>query len=408
MQNILDRNLICEIFAGEDIDTHINQMKWRLFDAGAKKGDLVTISIMGVNIKHVGAILACAEMGLRVFILDSPATKESLPFTKLALHGPSDYYIYSSAEDTTKIYNGLHDEMMRRYGGVSIDAESPTQHKFFQAAPVYEDDPFLVSSTSGTTGPSKPVTFSHKEVVGIAKRNIKIFGFTRHSRVIHSRNLHHASAMLTSLLPSLMVTSVRQSSEHNHHTFSIGHDNSNDESISYLRGLHGIYELGASHIMIPNKSTLYDFLDSFSGPFRKTLNINMSGFVLDEEFVELAKKYNVAFQSHYGSIDTAIPLLVNYVNANTKILPNSLGVLPDNFYKTTLKYGQMMVEHEWWDNPRYIDDDISFVDGQYILNRQREPQIDVPDGFDITPFFQDTKINYEQLRGHLSVISKRV
>jgi len=134
----------------------------------------------------------------------------------------------------------------------------------------------------------------------------------------------------------------------------------------------------------------------------------MSGFVLDEEFVELAKKYNVAFQSHYGSIDTAIPLLVNYVNVNTKILPNSLGVLPDNFYKTTLKYGQMMVEHEWWDNPRYIDDDISFVDGQYILNRQREPQIDVPDGFDITPFFQDTKINYEQLRGHLSVISKRV
>lgn len=414
MLNILDRNIICEHFNGEEIDPHINEMKWRLFDAGAKKGDLVTIAIMRVDVHHVGAILACAEMGLRIFILDSPATKESLPFTKLALHGPSDYYIYSSTEDTTNIYNGLHDEMMKRYGGVGIDADSPTQHKFFQSAPVYEDDPLLVSSTSGTTGPSKPITFSHKEVVNIARRNIKIFGFTRHSRVIHSRNLHHASAILTSLLPSLMAMSVRQSSQYNHHTFSIGHDNSHDESISYLRGLHGIYELGASHIMIPNKSTLYDFLDSFSGPFRKTLNINMSGFVLDEEFVELAKKHNVAFQSHYGSIDTAIPLFINYVNSNSKILPNSLGVLPDNFYKVSIKNSAetrrsyLWVDHEWWDKPRCIDDDISFVDGQYILNRQREIPIDIPEGFDITPFYQDTKINYEQLRGHLSVISKRV
>lgn len=408
MRNILDRNIIGDYFDGQDLDPHINEMKWRLFDAGAKKGDLVTISIMQVNAKHVGAIFACAEMGLRVFILDSPATKESLPFTKLALHGPSDYYIYSSAEDTTKIYNGLHDEMMRRYGGVGIDAESPTEHKFFQSAPVYEDDPFLVSSTSGTTGPSRPVTFSHKEVVGIAKRNISVFGYNRHSRIVHSRNLHHASAMLTSLLPSLISMSVRESSKWNHLNFAIGHDNSHDESTSYLTGLHNIYELKANHIMMPNKSALYDFLDSFPEPFRRTLNINMSGFLMDEEFVELAKKHNVAFQSHYGSIDTAIPLFMNYVNAKTKILPNSLGVLPDNFYKTTLKYGQMMVEHEWWDTPRYMDDDISFEDGQYILNRQREIPIDIPDGFDMTPFFQDTKINYEQLRGHLSVISKRV
>ncbi len=413
MQSILDRNLICDEFDNNEIDPHINQMKWRLFDAGAKKGDLVTISMMKVDVNHVGAIFACAEMGLRVFILDSPATKESLPFTKLALHGPSDYYIYSSAEDTTTIYNGLHDEMMRLYGGVGIDAESPTQYKFFQAAPVYEDDPFLVSSTSGTTGPSKPVTFSHKEVVAIAKRNIKIFGFTRHSRVIHSRNLHHASAMLTSLLPSLMAMHRGFGSDM-HKTFSIGHDDSHEESTSYLRGLQGIYEFGATHIMIPNKSTLYDFLDSFPLPFRSRLNINMSGFVLDEEFVELAKKHNVCFQSHYGSIDTAIPLLVNLVKGDTEIFPNSLGVLPDDFYEVSIRNHPntrrsfLQIEHEWWDKPRYIDDDISFLEGRYILNRERDTQIDIPDGFDITPFFQDTKINHEQLRGHLSVISKRM
>lgn len=140
----------------------------------------------------------------------------------------------------------------------------------------------------------------------------------------------------------------------------------------------------------------------------------MSGFVLDEEFVELAKKHNVCFQSHYGSIDTAIPLLVNLVKADTEMFPNSLGVLPDDFYEVSIRNHPntrrsfLQIEHEWWDKPRYIDDDISFLEGRYILNRERDTQIDIPDGFDITPFFQDTKINHEQLRGHLSVISKRM
>ena len=70
---------------------------------------------------------------------------------------------------------------------------------------VNPEDTLLVSSTSGTTRPSRPVLFSHKEVMGISKRNIPIFKFDKNSRVCHSRNLHHASALLTSLLPSLMI-----------------------------------------------------------------------------------------------------------------------------------------------------------------------------------------------------------
>jgi len=372
-------------------------MKWRLFDAGAKKGDLVTISIMEVSLDHVASIFACAEMGLRIFILDSPATKESLPFTKLALHGPSDYYIYSSNEDTTKIYNGLHDEMMKRYGGVGIDSEEPTKEVWFQGAEVYPTDPFLVSSTSGTTGPSKAITFSHQEVIGISHRNIDIFWFGEDAKVIHSRNLHHASAMLTHLLPALM-------NAYSHSSFAIGHDRSADEDLNRLSGLKDLIKTPPSNIMIPNKEELYDFLETFAGPFKRTVNINMCGFVLDEEFVELAKEYNVHFQSHFGTIDTAIPLFINRVGKDSTIIPNGLGVLADDFYKTTLENGRMKVEHEWWNEPRYIEDDIELIDGQYVLHPKPRNNVELPEGFDITPFFQDTKINYEQLRGHLKII----
>jgi hypothetical protein len=125
---------------------------------------------------------------------------------------------------------------------------------------------------------------------------------------------------------------------------------------------------------------------------------------LDAEFVELAKEYNVLFQSHFGSIDTAIPLLINRVGKDSTIIPNSLGVLADDFYKTTLENGRMKIEHEWWDSPRYIEDELELIEGQYILHPKERNNIVIPDGFDIKPFFQDTKINYEQLRGHLNVI----
>jgi hypothetical protein len=391
--------IIYDDHSREEIDLAIDRVKTLLSNAGVRKGDLVTIAIIIVDITHIASIFACAELGLRIFILDSPATKESLPFTKLALHGPSDYYLYSTNEDTTEIYNGLHDEMLGRYGGLGIDATAEPDYINFPTVEVLPTDPFLVSSTSGTTGASRPITFSHQEVYDISKRNIDVFWFGEDAKVIHSRNLHHASAILTHLFPALM-------NAYSHSSFAIGHDLSHAEDVDLMIGLKDLQWVPPSNIMIPNKEELYDFLETFGGAFKRTVNINMCGFVLDEEFVDLAREYNVCFQSHYGSIDTAIPLLINRVDKDSIVIPNSLGVLCDDFYNTTLENGRMKVEHPFWDAPRYMDDHIEMVDDQYILMSSRGVDIDLPDGFDISPFFQDTKVNYEQLRGHLKIIEK--
>ena len=390
-----------------DVYHEIDKTKNLLINAGAKKGDLVTIGIMVVDITHIGAIFACAELGLKVFILDSPATLESLPFTKLALHGPSDFHIHNSQEPTEHIYNGLHDEMMKRYGGVGIDVLEGDDTTYRTGEEVYPSDPFIVSSTSGTTGPSKPVLFSHEETMTLSERNAKVFEFKTKSKVIHSRNLHHVSAMLTHLLPALMYG-------HCHSSFAIGHDGSYLDTPDYRDGVADMHKETPSHIMIPNKKELHNFLSMIRSPFKYTavepkqecvMNINMCGFAMDEEFVQIARDYNVCFMSHYGSIDTAIPLLVNRVDKDSVIVENSLGVLPDDYYKTTLENGRMKVEHPLWDEPRYLEDDLEYVDGYYIIHPKKRNDIEIPEGFDISPFFIDTKINYEQLRGHLHTIS---
>ena len=120
MQNILSRDAISRgrgsVFDNvgkPEICREINKIKNLLLETGARKGDIVTINIMVVNIRHVAAIFACAELGLPLIILNSPATKESLPFTKLALHGPSAWHIYDSENPTNLVYDGLHDEFMK-------------------------------------------------------------------------------------------------------------------------------------------------------------------------------------------------------------------------------------------------------------------------------------------------------
>lgn len=397
--NILGRDCIRDdiIFDNHTKDTicfTINRIKNLLRDAGATKGDLVTISIMRVSMEHVASLLACAEMGLKIIILDSPATIESLPFTKLALHGPSKYYIHDSREDTTKIYNGLHDEMMKRYGGEPVDvrdAWKAYQNDFH--VDVSPDDPFLLSSTSGTTKASRPILFSQNEVYQISKRNVDVFEFKSDSKIIHSRNLHHASALLTSLLPGLMKA-------HDHGSFAIGHDLSQDEDDDVMRGLYDLFQYPPSHIMIPNKVELMNFLESFSGPFKRTVNINMCGFTLDETFVDLAREYNVKFHSHYGSIDTAIPLLINFVDKDSVVKQDGLGMLADDFYQ----FDGKEVRCELWDEPRYIEDTLYLIDGHFFIEPRDLPE--VPDDVDLEPFFQDTKINFEQLRGYLDERNK--
>lgn len=427
MQNILSRDLIRDYINFEritkpDLCRLIDQWKCALYFNGAEKGDLVAISLITVNPSHVAALFACAELGLRVILLDAPATKESLPYTKLALHGPAkfclsdnytvDNHRYTFPKDMRKPYGGLHSEMIHRYCEIIIhEYQVKNIAPFKIPVEVTPDTPFLVSSTSGTTKPSRPVTFTHGEVYWMAERCIDIFKFSKDNSVAHSRNLHHASAMITSLLPSLMVC------EH-HLTIPFSHiivDGKVDgqREAYHKRRLELLQEGKFDRIMMPNKKILMSFLESVGKRFERTMLINMSGFAMTQEFVDLCEEYNVEFISHYGSIDTAIPLLVNHVTKDSRIVPQTLGILPDNQYSIELTNGRAKIQCSLWEEPRYMDDVLTLIDGQYILEGRIEESQTVEDlvasckePIDLDLFFQDTKLNMEQLRGHVQTINE--
>ena len=137
---------------------------------------------------------------------------------------------------------------------------------------------------------------------------------------------------------------------------------------------------------------------------------------MTQKHVDMCKRYNVEFISHYGSVDTAIPLLVNYIDGDSEYTPDSLGVAPDDFYDIDVSStGNVSVNNCMWSERRIMDDILEIVDGKYILKGRVDNTMHLdelvkscPEPINLDLFFYDTKINMEQLRGHIKNVKKRL
>jgi len=402
-RKIINPNILYDTkYTADHIYSLINRWKQLLYRNKAQKGDLVAIGILNVNVWHVSALIACAELGLRVILLDAPAKKETLPFTKLARHGPARFYIDDGSGRT--LYDGLHQLMLSRYGGMQLTCQMAANWDDTDIQPweIEPYTPFLVSSTSGSTSFSQPIQFTHKEVAEISERNIGIFGFEPESVVLHTKNMHHASAMLTDLLPSLMVSEK-------HYSYTLA-DRNDWHPITAVAFHKMIDAHGVDRMIVPNVDVLNWLLED-APPFRKTVRMNMSGFCLGPMFNDLCRKHNIEFLQHYGSIDTAIPLMTRLVTADSEPEDDCLGTLPDDQWDVTMSEPSrcLMVRvrgREQWKN---IGDIVEFRNEKYYhLGRTSESPLDIPEDLDLTPFFQDTKLNMDQLRAyiHLKKVEK--
>lgn len=394
-RNIINRDVVYDgRFKYEHIDSLINRWKNLFVNEGARKGDLVAISILNVDVWHVSAVFACAELGLRIILLDSPAKMESLPYTKLARFGPARFCLDDGSG--RNLYDGLHQSMITRYSQQILNIRQCADSSSDPCQPweVEETDPFLVSSTSGTTQFSRMVEFNHRDVLWMSKRNIDVFEFKPWSTVLHTKNMHHASALITSLFPALMCCK-----EHFHMTLPDGEQRHSQHQV-----LQTIDGCEITHMIVPNNKIL-NWLLSTGHIFRRNVLMNMSGFTMGPDFNHLCKLHNISFIQHYGSIDVAIPLLTRKVTKDSFPEENCLGTPPDDTYNLTpsTPSGILWVDHPDWNHPKSMGDIVEFRNEKYYhLGRAEvESGLDIPEDIDLEPFYQDTKINMDQLRGFL-------
>ena len=410
-RHILNDNINFDSKTKEELIHEIK--KWKMLfreNYNVRKGEVVAISILDVTHYHLSCLLACAELGLKIFIIAAPATKESLPYTNLALHGPADYCVHHEFMGDD-LYEGLHGQMIREYSKELIDTRElvfKEPNDFEMPDNISEDDIFMISSTSGSTKPSRKIEFTHKEVYEMSRRNIDIFKFKPETKVLHTKNMHHASAMICTLLPSLMVSEY-------HRSFTLPQNLDWISDVNILKQMisneqYRINSKGGYHMTVPNQMILEFLLKSAFPSFKNKTIISMCGFTLPEEYVDIAKTFNLEFISHYGSIDTGIPLLVNYLDENTEYRSDCLGVPPDDFFDIQVSpTTNASVGCQMWSEDRTLDDILYVEDNLYFLKGRVENAntvFDIPDDLDLDKFYQDTKLNMEQLRGHLKEIEK--
>jgi len=366
---VINRNIINPNINYNGLDRNslfllINKWKSLLLKRGACKGDVIALAIMSVNPNHVAAIFACAELGLKLFLFSRPIARETLHATKMGTFGPLDYTIveeYMWNED----YNR---EMFERYGGEIIwqnevedcSAEDP------MSADVSPSDTFLFASTSGSTGVSKAVYVSHEDFLKTAVRSARVFNIQKDSRLVHNMNMHHASAMMTYLIPGLMFADT-------HFYGQVTDRDVFDGEITYSpeKFVQFLLREKITHTMcgFPIMINLFaKLIKQYKEQWSNKIIMNISGFTVPERFYQHAKETPFVFYSHYGAVDVTLgsPLLLNKVDSNSKYEPNLLGKQPDNFFEVNFDDLGVSVTSKLWEGPKRMSDRLDKVGDMYF------------------------------------------
>lgn len=332
----------------DDLFRLINRWKRFLIYKEIKHGDVMALGIFDVNLNHIALLFAAAELGLKIFIIAKPIAKETLHVTKMALFGPIDITISQRMLEE----NDLQTEMFERYSKQVCyeDEIDEVTNDMDVEMPVSPSDALIFASTSGTTGPSKPYFFTHDEVYKISQRNISVFGYTKQSVVQQTVNMHHVSAMLTYLIPTLMVSDIHYSGSpawFPHHAKKIWPPKEFVEECLVDRKIDTLICANSFILEIIK----IGMAETNKHPTHR-ITINMSGFPAGPDIYDMTKQYPVDFISHYGSVDTGAPLLVNKITQDSVYEPGYIGKLPDDFYKID---GDM-VHSDLWSEPRPVPD----------------------------------------------------
>ena len=358
-----------DVYNYNSLSLLINRVKNTFLENGAQKGNIVCLIQADISLVHIAAIFASLELGMKLLVADHPATKEALPYCKMAMRGPVDFTIYDNS--LVQVNDLLHRpwlEMITDYSKVVINSEKISTNTEPSAIWATEEDIALISSSSGTTNWSKSVEFTHNEVHLISNRNIKIFDYKSTDLVAQTKNLHHGGSLLISFLPALMTCDTHIAMFMP--DIDVFFDAKKDSMSRYIKFLNS---KGCNRITITNYEVFEAFLTLVGetiGKFDKTLTIIPFVFKSTPKLIEFAKQYNVEIHNTYGSMDSQmIPLAVYKINKDSEFIENYVGDWEDDGFYTLNSIGDHRVHTFEREDGRLctIQDTIEIKDGKVYL-----------------------------------------
>jgi acyl-CoA synthetase (AMP-forming)/AMP-acid ligase II len=368
-RHIINPNINYDGMNRDDLFILIDKWKFLLTQKyGAKKGQVLSLGIMTVNPNHIACLIATAELGMKLLMITKALSKETIHATKMGIFGPVDITI---AEDYIRNFEDNNLEMFERYSkNICWESEIDDVTDFSPVdVNVEPEDIFLFSSTSGTTGESKPVYYSHGDLYQVVLRNIDAFKFKATDIIQHTLNMHHVSSIMHSLFPSLMVVNTH------YYGYISGIDIGTKNMTPEYFVEEMWYKRGVNRILL-NRDPWPLALDDEFVVDRPLIITICTGSTATERHYDFCKNNPVDLIFHYGSAEIGGPILIDYIDSSSTFTPDKLGIQQDDFYRVVLDNGAH-VECDLWEGYKTLADNITFHDGAYYHHgRSNEGELD--------------------------------
>jgi hypothetical protein len=390
---VISRDIISENFLGINLgggakfnktQLELRIDKWKYFLAhrcDAKKGDKILIGIIDISVDFVALCFAAFELSLVIVIADEEPLRSISDKTiinpKMAQLMPLDILIrqpVSTDIDDSDTDLSKYSRKIAYYKNNSkfeidlnefYDTEFPEDLSVISAIRPDEDDLFMITTSSGTTGTAKVVKHTHKFFNELCKRNSKEFS----GDVVHSRNIHHGSSLTVFYLPSLMSDAVTT------HYFTSCHPNLYEHFVKQIAGID------INHISFPYVKILRDVMTICEQQRIKFPNLRVSLLSYVPEFSKkyIRELYVKEIQSIFGSNETAGPLFLSTMSMdNIDNFDSRSFSKVDDFYDMQIEDDVLTVTMPVY-GTKIKTNDVFTVDGDQYTHQGRSDLVRIND-----------------------------
>lgn len=331
----------------------------------AAAGQKVLIDIAHLSIYYYTVLFAVAELGMQL-VVDMPKAwnKDFDKDYKINLHGKIDLIITegSKIHDVNQQYDVAKQRYLSNNICVTEDYNTYTikDHTLYESIAkkifCHEDDIFVLSYTSGTTGPPKKIKDSHKKIFNMAARIGQYLMFEPHHSVVHTAGLHHGSSFCIFMLPSFMICN-----EHHTHT------------ATGVASLPSLQQFVVRHKI----NHLYLYTNNFCEPFLQMmprvdheLHVLKLYAITPADVAQMKHKNITTISSMFGDMAIGHGMFIKTVRQDQDpdtYDPMDFGPPRDDFYQFRIDDAQSLwtrlplIDNEW----RTSNDKFVLIDGCY-------------------------------------------
>ncbi len=303
-----------------------------------KAGDHIGLGFPLTDIYYFSALIAAAELGLKLVVLDisnqsvipSDNKLQSNSFfpLDLFLSGKmlqSEKHDYYSAHSRQTEYWHVWDSYQTKNSGWWDNPSRST---------IDSNLDLLLCTSSGTTNRPKKVNHTHEFLYNIGQRNKNLFEFN--GNVLHIRNLHHGSSLATYFIPALMSDACQ-----GHFIFNVESDRSIENLVEYCID-HDI-----NHVQFPYVHMAENFLKqaAFQNYKFNNLTIYVLSYINPAWQSLIDQCGTIKIVSVFGCNETSGPLFTNIMHVGQTDFDHKTFESSDDFYSFDFNdLGQLVVD----------------------------------------------------------------